>query len=114
MSGRPPRGLWDRRPASDPVDVRRHARRPYSHAERLEHERLVAAHVAAHGNVCPACGSTNVKLTVDHEQPVSRGGAAAGGPKRIVCDLCNKRRGARMGKAGRRRFGSARLKGAPS
>jgi len=109
----PPRGVWDHRPPSDPVNVRRKAKRPYDHAERLEHERLIAEHVAAHGHVCPVCGLAAFYLTVDHEQPYAQGGAAAGGEKRVVCDRCNKRRGARMMKAGRRAFGSRGLKGAP-
>jgi len=109
---KPPKGLWSYAPPRDPVNARRKAKRPYSHAERLEHQRLIAEHVASHGYVCPLCGLDAFYLTVDHEQPFAQGGAAAGGAKRVVCERCNKRRGARMMRAGRRAFGFRGLKGA--
>jgi len=109
---RPVKGVWSYAPPRDPVNVRRKAKRPYDHAERLEHERLVAEHIAKHGHVCPICGLEGERLTVDHLQPFAQGGAAAGGQKRVVCERCNKRRGARMMKAGRRAFGFRGLRGA--
>lgn len=104
--------LWDCAPPRDLVNARRKAKRPYNHAERLEHERLIDEHVARHGHVCPACGLETDLLTVDHLQPYARGGAAAGGEKRVVCDRCNKRRGARMQKRLRQAWGFRGLRGA--
>lgn len=102
---------WDYQPPRDPVNARRKAKRPYNHAERLEHERLVAAHIAEHGHTCPVCGQEVSYLTVDHVQPFAVGGAAAGGEKRVICDRCNKRRGARMTRHMRHGFGFRGLKG---
>ena len=96
MTARRPRKLWDYQPPRDPVNTRRKAKRPYSHAERLEHERLIAEHIAEHGHACPICGEESSYLTVDHVTPYARGASAAGGEKRVICDRCNKRRGARM------------------
>jgi 5-methylcytosine-specific restriction endonuclease McrA len=104
--------LWDYAPPRDQVNARRKAKRPYDHAERLEHERLITKHIAEHGHVCPACGLPTESLTVDHLQPFAQGGAAAGGQKRVVCDRCNKRRGARMQKRLRQAWGFRGLKGA--
>ena len=111
MSGSPIAHLWDGKAPRDQVNARRKAKRPYSHAERLEHERIVAAYVAEHGYTCPVCGQEAGLLTVDHVQPYARGGAAAGGEKRVVCDRCNKRRGARMQKRLRDAWGTRGLKG---
>ena len=104
--------IWDYSPPRDQVNVRRKAKRPYNHAERLEHERLIAEHIAAHGHLCPICGQDSDRLTVDHVQPYARGGSAAGGEKRVICDRCNKRRGARMQKRLRSSWGFRGLKGA--
>lgn len=96
MTGRRPRKVWDYQPPKDPVNARRKANRPYSHAERLEHKRLIAEHIAEHGSVCPVCRRTTNDLTVDHVTPYARGASAAGGEKRVICARCNQRRGARM------------------
>ena len=101
-------------PPRDPVNARRKAKRPYNHAERLEHERLIAEYVAAHGHICPVCGLEDGRLTVDHLQPYAHGGVAAGGEKRIVCERCNKRRGARMQKYLRGAWGFRGLRGTRS
>ena len=110
----PIKRVWNYAYPKNAVNARRKAKRPYSHAERSEHERLIAAYIAEHGYRCPVCGLEVERLTVDHLDPRARGGAAAGGEKRVICDRCNKRRGARMMKAGRRRFGFRGLIGARS
>ena len=107
-----PSHMWNYAGPRDEVNARRKAFRPYDHAERVEHERLVAEHIAKHGHVCPLCGFESERLTVDHLQPFAQGGAAAGGEKRVICVHCNSRRGARMMKAGRRAFGFRGVKGA--
>jgi len=112
VTGRPIKNVWDYAPPRDQVNVRRKAFRPYDHAERLEHERLIAEHIAAHGYACPVCGLAGERLTVDHMQPFAQGAPAAGGAKRVICARCNSRRGARMMKAGRRAFGFRGLRGA--
>jgi hypothetical protein len=81
----------------------RRQRRPYDHAERLEHERIIAAHVALHGWTCSGCVHSAGKphpssdLTVDHtERAVAHGGQRVGGGKRVVCRPGNSAAGANI------------------
>jgi hypothetical protein len=81
-------------------NARKRATRPYDHAERLEHEALIAAWVQANGWVCPGtvyCGGKphpSTDLTVDHHQAVAHGAPRAGGAKRVVCRPGNSSAGA--------------------
>jgi 5-methylcytosine-specific restriction endonuclease McrA len=109
--GRPIKGVWSYAPPKDAVNARRKANRPYSHAERLEHRRLLAEYVAEHGWVCPLCKRETDDLEVDHEKPYAKGADAEGGPKRVICGRCNQRRGARMQKYLRGAWGTRGLKG---
>ena len=111
-AGSPIKRVWNYAPPKNEVNARRKAKRPYSHAERLEHERLVAEYVAQHGYRCQLCGNDAELLTVDHVQPYARGGEQVGGEKRVICDRCNKRRGARSQKYLRGAWGFRGVKGA--
>jgi hypothetical protein len=86
-------------------NARARARRPYSHAERLEHAAIIAAHVARYGWTCSGCIHSDGKphpstdLTVDHaERPVAHGGqrASGGSGKRVVCRPGNSSAGANI------------------
>jgi len=74
--------------------------RPYSSAERREHERIIDAHVAAHGWWCPGAPDLDHAphlvapngLDVDHIIPVGAGGQRVGGPKRVLCRAMNRGR----------------------
>jgi hypothetical protein len=84
-------------------EARRRQRRPYDHAERLEHQAIIAAWVALHGWTCPGCGPSDGKphpstdLTVDHaEMPVALGGRRVAQRKRVVCRPGNSAAGANV------------------
>jgi hypothetical protein len=81
----------------------RRGRRPYDHAERLEHEAIIAAWVERYGWTCPGCIHSGGRphpsrdLTVDHAAgPVAQGGgrATGGAGKRVVCRRGNSSAGA--------------------
>jgi 5-methylcytosine-specific restriction endonuclease McrA len=48
---------------------------------------------AQFGNRCLACGRSDVKLTVDHVLPISRGGADAPDNVQPLCQSCNSSKG---------------------
>ena len=54
-----------------------------------------AAILAAYNHTCPGCGKTDVKLTVDHVLPVSRGGTSNADNLQPLCLSCNSRKGHR-------------------
>lgn len=72
-----------------------HRARPgYDHGERIRRVKVVAAHVQAHGWVCPGFQTNphpSFDLTADHLVSVSRGGAESGS-LRVLCRSCNSRR----------------------
>jgi 5-methylcytosine-specific restriction endonuclease McrA len=80
---------WDR----VKKDSRSHARVPISLADRM---RLYFTAP----RVCRECGRAppDVKLQVDHVEPVARGGHSGFSNLQFLCSECNTRKGAKLGK----------------
>ena len=84
-----------------------------SWTERRRRRAVVAAWVAARGNVCPACGNAGhhpdgapVQVTADHVVPVALGGAEDG-ELQPMCRRCQNLQASRVAAMRRRAGGGA-------
>lgn len=71
-------------------------RKAVRNADRSIAKAVVAAWVLKHGWWCPGFGRAphpSTDLTADHVIPLARGGTNAG-PRRVLCNPCNARKGA--------------------
>jgi 5-methylcytosine-specific restriction endonuclease McrA len=95
--------LGSRCPEHQRANNRRKTQGKYTSNERDRMRQAVTAWIAKHGQVCVGYRRTAhhaLDLTADHLIPVSEGGE--GGPLRVLCATCNKRRGGELA-AGRDR-----------
>jgi 5-methylcytosine-specific restriction endonuclease McrA len=92
MLGRPLRSAGATFPWPHVIRLRSYVHVPRSHQRRISRRALFARD----GWSCAYCGSTGVRLTLDHVVPRSRGGDSAWENVVASCAPCNLRKGNRL------------------